>query len=156
MEFVATLFGEREANQTAGVPGHEVDDFRSDLLGGADQIAFIFAIFVVNDDDHLAVADIGNGLVNSRNRHGLMLPEKRQPRKVYKGLFVMSLRPARLGFVSEEFFDVFSDDINFEVDVVAGLEMREVCNFPGLRNDSDFEVIVSQCGDGQADAFDSH
>jgi len=59
------------------VPGHEIDYLGCDLLGGADQIALIFAIFVVNDDDHLAVADIGDSFFNSRNRHGLMLPERR-------------------------------------------------------------------------------
>src|ERR1700752_4661778 len=128
------------------MPGHEVDYLRGDHLGGADQIALIFAIFVVHDDDHLAIADVGNGFVNSRNRHGLMLPESKWPRKVHKGLFVTSLRPAWLAFISEEFFDVLSDDINFEVDVIARLEMREICDLPGLRNDSDFEVILSQCG----------
>ena len=39
------------------------------LFGRAHEIAFIFAIFVVDDDDHAAVADVGNGLVNGRNRH---------------------------------------------------------------------------------------
>ena len=66
------------------MPGHEVDYLWCDLLGGADQIALIFAIFVVNDDDHLAVAYIGNGLFNSRNRHGLMLPESNMVTKVRK------------------------------------------------------------------------
>ena len=66
VELVTTFFGERQADQTTGMPGHEVDDLGSDLLGGADQIAFVLAIFVVNDDDHAAVADVGNGLFNGR------------------------------------------------------------------------------------------
>ena len=37
------------------------------IFGRAHEIAFIFAIFVVDDDDHAAVADVGNGLVNGRN-----------------------------------------------------------------------------------------
>ena len=148
MKLVAALFRKGQTDQASGMPGHEVDYLGCDLLGGADQIAFIFAIFVVNDDDHLAVADIGNGFLNSRNRHGLMLPESKWPRKVYKGLFVTSLRLRGLRLISEEFFYVLSDDVDFEVDVVTGLEMREVCDLPGLRNDRDFEVILSQCGDG--------
>ena len=148
MELVAAVFGKGQADQASGMPGHEVDYLGRNLLGSADQIALIFAIFVVNDDDHLAVADIGNGFLNRRNRHGLMLPESKWPRKVYKGLFVTSLGPARLGFVGEEFFYVLSDDVDFEVDVVTGVEMSEVCDLPGLRNDRDFEVIVRQCGDG--------
>src|ERR1700752_3202946 len=98
------------------MPGHEVDYLRGDLLGGADPIALIFAIFVVHDDDHLAIADVGNGFVDSRNRHGVMFPESKWQRKVPKGLFVTSLRPAWLAFISEVFFAVLSDDFNFEVE----------------------------------------
>jgi hypothetical protein len=68
------------------MPGHKIDDIGRDLLGGADQIAFIFAIFVVNDDYHAAVADLGDGFVNSRNRHEGMLTETTRPRKGAKGL----------------------------------------------------------------------
>ena len=69
------------------MPGHEVYDLGSDLLGGTDEIALILAVFVVNDDDHAAVADLGDGFVNSRNRHEGMLTEsvaatKRQAAKV--------------------------------------------------------------------------
>ena len=48
----------------------------------------------------------------------------------------------------KQLLHVFSDDVDFEVDVVAGLEVREVCDFPGLRNDRDFEVILGERSDG--------
>ena len=35
---------------------HEVDLLWRDGVGGADEVAFIFTIFVVHDDDHLAVS----------------------------------------------------------------------------------------------------
>ena len=37
----AAFAGEREAEIARGVFGHEVDDFRGDQLGGADEIAFL-------------------------------------------------------------------------------------------------------------------
>ena len=81
MQLVATFFGQRQTDQAAGMTGHEVDDLWSDFLGRADEIAFVLAVFVVNDDDHAAVADVGDGFVNSRNRHEGMLTESVRPRK---------------------------------------------------------------------------
>src|SRR5262249_5244144 len=69
MEIVAAFFGERQTDQAAGVARHEVDDFRRDLLRRANNIAFVLAILVVNDDDHAAVANVRYGLVNSRKSH---------------------------------------------------------------------------------------
>ena len=33
---------------------HEVDFFRCDALSGDDEVAFVFAVFVVNDDDEIS------------------------------------------------------------------------------------------------------
>jgi hypothetical protein len=30
------------------------------VLGGQDEVALVFAVFVVGDDDHFALADVGN------------------------------------------------------------------------------------------------
>src|SRR5204863_8598835 len=76
VKLVTTLFGQRQADQAAGVPGHEIDDLRSDLLGSANEVAFILAIFVVNDDDHASVADVGDGFFDGRNSHAVMLTQK--------------------------------------------------------------------------------
>jgi hypothetical protein len=48
------------------MPGHEINDFRRNLLGSTDKIAFVLAIFVVNNDDHATVADVGDGLFDGR------------------------------------------------------------------------------------------
>ena len=45
---------------------HEVDHLRRNLFRRTDQIALIFAIFVVNNDDHATVADVGDGLFDGR------------------------------------------------------------------------------------------
>ena len=44
--------------EPAPFPRHEVDDLGRDLLGRAHEIAFVFPIFVIDDDDHAAVADV--------------------------------------------------------------------------------------------------
>src|SRR5688572_31788223 len=49
--------------------GHEVDDLRRNLLGRAHEIAFVFPIFVVDDDNHAPVADVANGVVDGRYGH---------------------------------------------------------------------------------------
>ena len=86
MKLVTTILGKWQTDQAAGMPGHEVYDLGSDLLGGTDEIALILAVFVVNDDDHAAVADLGDGFVNSRNRHEGMLTESVRRRKAAKSL----------------------------------------------------------------------
>src|SRR5260221_11025477 len=47
----------RQANQAAAKLGHEVDGFGRDFLSGEGEVAFVFAVFVVDDDDHAAGAD---------------------------------------------------------------------------------------------------
>ena len=42
--------------------GHEVDRLRRRKFGGNDQVAFVLAIFVVDQDHHAAIAQLGQGL----------------------------------------------------------------------------------------------
>ncbi len=51
------LLGHRQADQAAPVRHHEVDGVRRDLLRRDCQVALVLAILVVDDDDHAAVAD---------------------------------------------------------------------------------------------------
>ena len=60
-EVVCALFCERQADKTATVAGHEVDGLGRDVLGSKGQVAFVFAVFIVDHDDHAAGADVGNG-----------------------------------------------------------------------------------------------
>jgi hypothetical protein len=43
---------------------HEIYYLRSGVARSGKKIAFIFAIFIVNNDDHLAVLDGVNGFFN--------------------------------------------------------------------------------------------
>ena len=61
MEFIAALLGEGEADQAAAKLGHEIDGFGGDFFGGHGEVAFVFAVFVVDQDDHAALADFFDG-----------------------------------------------------------------------------------------------
>ena len=61
IEVVGALFGEGEADEAAAKFGHEVDGFGRDELGGEGEIALVFAVFVIDDYDHAAGADLRDG-----------------------------------------------------------------------------------------------
>ena len=72
-EVVGALLGEGEADEAAAVAGHEVDGFGGDELGGEREVAFVFAVFVVDDDNHAAglnlfegAGDVGEGKMGHR------------------------------------------------------------------------------------------
>ena len=71
MKFVAAFFGQWQADQSPGVAGHEVDDVRSNLFGSADQVAFMLAIFVVDDNNHPPFANVGSCSFDGGKRHFL-------------------------------------------------------------------------------------
>src|SRR5439155_1343071 len=39
-------------------------------LGRHDEVAFIFAVFVIHQDDHAAISDVSNGVFNRVKFHG--------------------------------------------------------------------------------------
>ncbi len=55
-ELVGAVLAEREADQAAPVPGHEIDRVGRRHLRGNDEIALILAAFVVDQDEHPPVA----------------------------------------------------------------------------------------------------
>ena len=55
-ELVGALLGQGEADQPAPVPGHEIDRVRGRHLRRDDEVALIFAVFVVDEDEHAPVA----------------------------------------------------------------------------------------------------
>ena len=65
VEIVETLSGHRQADQAATVRRHEVDGFGRDLLGCDHQVAFVFAVFVIDDDDYPAVLNVDALLLQS-------------------------------------------------------------------------------------------
>src|SRR5262245_17377958 len=64
MQFIATFFGERHADESTTVFGHEIDSFRRNFLGSHRQIAFVFAILIIYEHNHSPVADFRDGFLN--------------------------------------------------------------------------------------------
>ncbi len=78
LELVEPLRRHRQADQAAAIARHEVDRLRRDLLGGDHQIALVLAIRIVDDDDHLAGADRGDGVFDARERRARFLEGQRR------------------------------------------------------------------------------
>ena len=62
LEPLADVGQDRHAELAAAVRDHEVDDLGRDLLGRADEIAFVLAVLGVDDDDDSAFADGVDGI----------------------------------------------------------------------------------------------
>jgi hypothetical protein len=60
----AARLGQRQADQAAAKAGHEVDRLGSDMLGSQHQIALVFPIFLVHQDNHTPGAHFDNDLVD--------------------------------------------------------------------------------------------
>jgi hypothetical protein len=56
LQLLDALLGEREANEAARVLRHEIDDLWGRHLRRDDEITLVLAVFVVDEDDHPAVA----------------------------------------------------------------------------------------------------
>ena len=61
-QFGAPLLRQRGAEHAASLLEHEVHDFGRDFLRRDDEVAFVLAVFVVDDDHYPAVAEIFNNL----------------------------------------------------------------------------------------------
>ena len=57
-ELLQALRRGRHTDEAAAKLGHEVDRLGRGFLGGHDQVALVFAIGVIDDDDHLAARDV--------------------------------------------------------------------------------------------------
>ena len=67
---------ESQANQAARISGHEINIFSAHTLGGNNQIAFVLAIFIIHQDDHLALTNIVDDFfcgIQFHNYSGLLL-----------------------------------------------------------------------------------
>src|SRR5262249_1480830 len=72
MELLGALGCERKANQPAAVLCHEVDGVWRRHLRGNDEVAFVFALLGIDQDEHAAVARVLDHLLDGREE--LMVP----------------------------------------------------------------------------------
>ena len=63
---------QRQADKPPAEPGHEVYRLRGDRLGGHAQVALIFPVLVIHENDHLPGPDIPDYLFNSCNCHAVL------------------------------------------------------------------------------------
>ena len=72
IEPLGDLGQDRHAKLPAAVGDHEVDDFGRHLFGGADEIAFVLAVFGIDDDDDVRRGDGLDGRFDGReiSAHG--------------------------------------------------------------------------------------
>ncbi len=69
VELPAPLLGQREADEAAGVAGHEVDRLGRDEVGGKHEVALVLAVLLVDEDDHAAGLEVGDDVGDRGERH---------------------------------------------------------------------------------------
>ncbi len=72
VELAAAFLGQRQADQAAGFAGHEADRGRGAGIGGQQDVAFVLAIFVIDQDDHLAGPEILDDRFDGMDGHGYL------------------------------------------------------------------------------------
>ena len=70
LELPDLLLAERQADEPATMDGHEIDGLGSHVIGGDAQVAFVLAVLVVDQDDHLARAKVLDRCRNISKRTG--------------------------------------------------------------------------------------
>ena len=63
-QVVGALLGKGETDESATVASHEIDGFGCNVLRGQGKVAFVFAVFIVDNDNHASGADFGDGAGN--------------------------------------------------------------------------------------------
>src|SRR6267378_3312576 len=100
-QMIQPLFRHCKADQSSPILRHKVDGFRRNLLSRQGKIAFVFAIFVVDDHNHPPSADLfdrrGNVSKWGGMRHTarILAPETGQSRCLHSSILAQSKRVAR-------------------------------------------------------------
>ena len=63
-QLFATRFKKRSTDQPTSVGGHEVDDLRCGVACSDQKVTFVFAVFIVHDNDDFATANRFDGFGN--------------------------------------------------------------------------------------------
>ena len=76
LQLAAAFLGQGKADQAARKPGHEVDRLGRDEIGGKNEIALVFAVFLIHQDDHLAGFDVGDDFLGAADAHVRLMVEQ--------------------------------------------------------------------------------
>ena len=115
------VFGRhRDADQAPRGRGHEVDHVCVGVLGGDDQVAFVLAVLIVDDNNRSAPRQVGHGI--------WYRVEVDDARRVCIHLIVASLKTGSPGkSVFENSIDVLAEYVYFNIDDVS--EMSQGCRY---------------------------
>ena len=70
LEELAALTAQCQADQAPAEAGHEVDGLGRHVVGGQDEVAFVFAVFFIHQDDDAPGAHLGHDVLDGGDRHG--------------------------------------------------------------------------------------
>ena len=62
VEFAATAQRDRRTEHATRIFQHEIHHFRRDFLGGANQVALVFAVFVIDHNHEFSLAKVVESL----------------------------------------------------------------------------------------------
>ena len=65
----AVFVGQGQADQATGFTGHETDRLGCAAVGGQQQVAFVFPVFIVDQQDHFAEAVIFDDFFDAVEGH---------------------------------------------------------------------------------------
>ena len=80
LQLIEPVARHSDTDQPPTVHSHEVDRLRRDLFRGYRQVAFIFAIFIVDHDDHATCSKLVYSGLYARIRDRIALPRERDER----------------------------------------------------------------------------
>jgi hypothetical protein len=69
--------GHRHTYHATALRGHKVDYFRGNFFSGAEQIALIFTIFIIDQHNHLTGPEVFQHIVYTAKTHLNYLPHKK-------------------------------------------------------------------------------
>ena len=64
LKFTGTVFGDRCAEDATAVAHHEVHLLGGNLFGGDDEVAFVLAVLIVDDDKEFTTAEVFEGFLD--------------------------------------------------------------------------------------------
>ena len=64
LEFTGTVFGDRCAEDATAVAHHEVHLLGGNLFSGDDEVAFVLAVLIVDDDKEFTTAEVFEGFLD--------------------------------------------------------------------------------------------
>ena len=97
-KLLGPVAGQRQANQPPAVGRHEVDDVGRGHLRGDHEIAFVLPVFIVDQNEHAAVAGLVDDFLD-RDQYGLVIAVPQEAFKLAQRLG--SRIPIRLRAISQ-------------------------------------------------------